>query len=346
MSNQLKSMRNPDEGPTVVEVGHARFGDGSYPVIAGPSAIVGGEELLDIALAVRDGGAKLLRGSGWITSSSPYGPKGVGAAGVELLAAAGAEAGLATVTEVRDADEAEAAARHIDMLEVGPQNMQNYPLLSALGAMEQPVLLMRGPSATIDEWLMSAEYILAGGNGQVVLVERGIRTFETRTRHTLDISAVPVLRRLSHLPVVVDPGDTGSVDLLTPLALAGQAVGADGLIVEVGPKSHEAAAAGLSVEQYLALMDALGVGRLRREIDLIDRDIVRLLNARLETAVEIGLLKHSRGIPLRSPDREESLLSDVADEAARLGMDPEVIMGLFEQIVAHARAEQRRAVGD
>jgi 3-deoxy-7-phosphoheptulonate synthase len=226
---------------TVVRVGRAAIGSGEVTVIAGPCAVESREQLLDAARVVAASGAKILRGGTYKPRTSPYSFQGLERRGLELLAEVAAVTGLATVTEVIDERSLEAAVEYVDMLQVGSRNMQNFHLLQAVGRVGKPVLLKRGMSATIEEWLMAAEYILAEGNGQVVLCERGIRTFETYTRNTLDLSAVSLVKTLSHLPVIVDPSHaTGRPELIAPMSRAAVAAGADGIIVEVHPKPERA----------------------------------------------------------------------------------------------------------
>lgn len=346
---ELKSHRNGGEEGTVVEVGPVRFGGGAYPVIAGPGAIESETQVMEAAEFVAEGGAAMLRGDAYKPSPSPYHFGGIGEGGLELLARAGRAVGLPTVTEVLEAADVGAACENVDMLLVGADNMQNFTLLRAVGESGHPVLLKRGPSATIDEWLLAAEYILAEGNSRVVLCERGIRTFETRTRATLDLSAVPMVKSLSHLPVIVDPSRAGgSRDFIVPLALAGKAVGADGLMVEVHPSPGESRGDGsrqLDREGYLALMHALGIVQLRGDIDVIDREIVRLLARRVQRAIEIARIKVAENIPLRSPDRELDLLADVRAEGERLGLDTGLVQSLFEQMLAYSRQRQAEDVG-
>ena len=347
MTPTLKAHRSPDRKTTIVEVRGVRFGDGSYPVIAGPGAIESEDQLREIALFVAEGGASMLWGGAY-SRTGAWGFGGMGDEGIEVLAAIGKEVGLPVVAEVSDTGHVDRVAEQVDMLQVGSEQMQDFSLLKAVALTGKPVMLKRGPSATIDEWLMAAEYLLADGNDQVVLCERGIRTFETRTRRTLDISSIPVVQRLSHLPVIIDPSHaSGARDLVVPLALAGRAVGADGMVVEVHPRPHEAVADGdqqLDRAGFLALMEALGVPRLRDQIDRIDREIVKLLAKRFRAAVEIGLIKHQRGISLRSPGREAELLAEVAAEAEELGVNASFVTAIFETILEHSRASQRRAV--
>jgi 3-deoxy-7-phosphoheptulonate synthase len=225
---------------TIVRVGgrdaHAAFGGKDITVIAGPCSVENREMLSQTAHAVRGAGATMLRGGAFKPRTSPYAFQGLGGDALRLLAEVRAETGLPVVTEVMDARQIDLIAEHADMLQVGARNMQNFSLLAELGRVRRPVLLKRGLSATIKELLMAAEYIMANGNHDVVLCERGIRTYETATRNTLDVAAIPVLKRESHLPVIVDPSHAGGdASLVAPLAFASIAAGADGLIIEVHP---------------------------------------------------------------------------------------------------------------
>jgi 3-deoxy-7-phosphoheptulonate synthase len=217
-----------------VRVGDAIFGGGHTTLIAGPCAVESYEQTLEAALMAKSAGAHVLRGGAYKPRTSPYAFQGLGQLGLEILAEVGARTGLPTVTEVITPQDVDLVVRYADMLQVGARNMQNFALLQAVGESGKPVLLKRGLSSTIDEWLMAAEYIAQRGSLNIVLCERGIRTYETRTRNTLDVSAVPVLRQASHLPVVVDPSHSGGDrSLVLPLARAALAAGADGLIVDV-----------------------------------------------------------------------------------------------------------------
>lgn len=222
---------HPDD--TVVEVGGIKIGGGNFQVIAGPCSVESEEQLTGIAQSVKASGAGMLRGGAFKPRTSPYAFQGLRGEGLELLEKAKAATGLPIVTEIMDASHLP-MFENVDVIQVGARNMQNFELLKRLGKVDKPILLKRGLSSTIQELLMSAEYILAGGNSNVILCERGIRTFETYTRNTLDISAVPVLKELTHLPVIVDPSHaSGMARLVKPLSLAAVAAGADGLIVEV-----------------------------------------------------------------------------------------------------------------
>jgi 3-deoxy-7-phosphoheptulonate synthase len=229
---------------TTVYVGTTRpvpIGPDTFTLIAGPCAVESPEQTLEAAELAKAAGASLLRGGAYKPRTSPYAFQGLGEAGLKILADVRAETGLPVVTEVVDVRDVDLVASYADMLQIGTRNMANFALLQAVGATGKPVMLKRGMTATIEEWLMAAEYIAQRGNLDIVLCERGIRTYETATRNTLDISAVPVAHGLSHLPVVVDPSHSGGRrDLVVPLARAGIAVGADGVIVDVHPRPDEA----------------------------------------------------------------------------------------------------------
>jgi len=219
---------------TVIRVGNTTVGGGAFAMIAGPCSIESEEQLFSTARAVKAAGATMLRGGAYKPRSSPYAFQGMGLEGLKLLRAAGDEVGLPVVTEVLDVRDAEKVAEWADVLQVGARNMQNFMMLDELGTLRKPILLKRGLSATIEELLSAAEYVLKGGNRDLILCERGIRTFETYTRNTLDLAAVAALKTLTHLPVIVDPSHaTGRRDLVAPMCRGAIAVGADGLMVEV-----------------------------------------------------------------------------------------------------------------
>ncbi len=233
--------REARRGPTVIDVRGRRVGDGYFGLIAGPCSVEYREQTLEAARAVHAAGASMLRGGAFKPRSSPYAFQGLGQEGLDILKEAREETGLPIVTELMDARDVEAVVDAADVIQIGARNMQNFTLLAEVGRSDKAVLLKRGPSATIEELLMAAEYVVREGNAQVMLCERGIRTFETATRFTLDIGAVPVLKLETHLPVIVDPSHpAGRRDLVAPLARAAVAAGADGIIVEVHPDPDQA----------------------------------------------------------------------------------------------------------
>jgi 3-deoxy-7-phosphoheptulonate synthase len=239
------------EEPTIVKVRDAVIGGGSLTLMAGPCSIESREQLFEVAAGVAAAGATLLRGGAFKPRTSPYAFQGLGLEGLRLLAEARERTGLPIITEVMEPAQVDMVAEFADVLQIGTRNMQNFSLLNAVGRTRMPVMLKRGLSGTIEEWLLAAEYILAAGNRQVILCERGIRTFETAARNTLDLNAVPILRRLTHLPVIVDPSHaTGKRWMVAPMSYAGVAAGADGVMVEVHPKPEEAWSDG---EQSLTL---------------------------------------------------------------------------------------------
>ena len=219
---------------TVVTVGDARIGGGYFSVVAGPCSVESEEQIIDVARDVQKSGAAMLRGGAFKPRTSPYSFQGMGTPGLDLLLEAKAATGLPIVTELMSPKYCELFEEKVDVVQIGARNMQNFDLLKEVGKMSKPILLKRGLSSTYEEWIMSAEYIMAAGNENVILCERGIRTFETYTRNTLDVSAVPAVKRMSHLPVIIDPSHSGGYYwLVEPLALAAVAAGADGLIIEV-----------------------------------------------------------------------------------------------------------------
>jgi 3-deoxy-7-phosphoheptulonate synthase len=255
VSRQIKPER------TVVDVGGVRIGGDDVVVIAGPCSVESREQLLSTAHAVKAAGANMLRGGAYKPRTSPYDFQGLGEEGLRLLREAREETGLPVVTEVMTTEDVDLICDYVDMLQIGARNMQNFALLRRIASTSMPVLLKRGPSATIKEWLCAAEYLLAGGNANVVLCERGIKTFETETRNTLDLSAVALARELSHLPVIADPSHgTGRRSLISPASRAAVAIGADGLIVEVHPCPERALSDGpqsLDFRGFEAMMRSL-----------------------------------------------------------------------------------------
>ena len=261
VSRQLRQIR------TVVDVRGTKIGNGNIVVIAGPCSVESEEQLMETAHAVKASGASMLRGGAYKPRTSPYDFQGLGVEALRFLRQASRETGLPIVTEVMSEADVEIVEEYADMMQVGARNMQNFSLLRKLARVSKPVLLKRGPSATVKEWLLAAEYLLAGGNANVVLCERGIKTFETATRNTLDLAAVALVKELSHLPVLADPSHgTGLRSLISPMSKAAVAVGADGLLIEVHPCPERALSDGpqsLDLAGFQELMENLGQAPVR-----------------------------------------------------------------------------------
>jgi 3-deoxy-7-phosphoheptulonate synthase len=350
-SYRLVSRDQRPEG-TKVTIGKVEIGGPEFVVAAGPCAVESKEQMMQAATAVASAGARLLRAGAYKPRSSPYSFQGLGEHGLRLLSVAGRATHLPVVTEVLSTEDIPVVASHSDALQVGARNMQNFPLLKALGSVGQPVILKRGLSATIEELLMAAEYIVLNGNSQVILCERGIRTFETSTRNTLDLNAVALLKQLTHLPVIVDPShSTGRRDLVAPVSRAAAALGADGLLIEVHPNPDCALSDGaqsLTPASFSELMSELAAiiplqGRHlesggsieshRDRIDSIDDALVRLLCERARVAMKIGALKQQAGLPKRCPEREREVLARAAEQSNGT-LPEEVVRRLFGAIIA------------
>jgi 3-deoxy-7-phosphoheptulonate synthase len=337
-------------------------------VMAGPCSVESREQLFATARTVHREGGRILRGGAYKPRTSPYAFQGLGEPAVELLAEAREETGMPIVSEITDPSQIEFFDRHVDLIQIGSRNMHNFVLLKAAGQTRRPVLLKRGFGATIEEWLMAAEYILSSGNSNVILCERGIRTFERETRNTLDLSAVPVLRELTHLPVVIDPSHgTGRRSLVPSMALAAAACGADGLIIEVHPDPPHARSDGdqsLSFPEFGALMDELrrleylrsgpeavvatasvgseaGIGTLRQRIDEVDAQLVSLVEERARLAVAVqeakGAATHGHDV-----ERERELLHRALTAAEGGVMEPDELQTVVSAILRASRSVQRR----
>ena len=348
-----------------VEIGQGQ----ELVVIAGPCAVESREQLMETARCVKREGARVLRGGAFKPRTSPYSFQGLGIPALKLLAEAHEATGLPVISEVVDPANIAAFEEHIDILQVGARNMHNFVLLKAVGQSRRPVLLKRGLSATIEEWLLAAEYVLSAGNPNVILCERGIRTFETATRNTLDLSAVPVLRSRTHLPIIVDPSHgTGHRALVAPMALASAAVGADGLVIEVHPDPPNARSDGdqsLSFEEFGTLMDELRRLQFVRSADSAPaqapaqvpafsediedvRDRIDDLDARLAVMVQeraaLALEVQRRRLPnVHGHDvlRERALLERAASGTTG-PMTPVELTMVFDALLRASRAVQRR----
>jgi 3-deoxy-7-phosphoheptulonate synthase len=351
---------------TRITIGDIKVGAGSpLVVIAGPCSVESREQLFATARWVRREGAQMLRGGAYKPRTSPYAFQGLGEPAIQLLAEAREETGMPIVSELTDPSQIELFDRHVDVIQIGSRNMHNFVLLRAAGQTRRPVLLKRGFGATIDEWLMAAEYVLSAGNSNVILCERGIRTFERATRNTLDLSAVPVLRELTHLPVFIDPSHgTGRRSLVSPMALAGAAVGADGLLIEVHPDPPHARSDGdqsLSFAEFGSLMDELrrleylrgrerpepqapelpaGIDGIRERIDALDEELVQLIDERARLALAV---QSAKGMDAHGHDveRERELVARARAQSSGV-MDAEELESVLNAIVRASRSMQRR----
>ncbi len=257
----LKGMTTTGNRRSVVRVGMVEIGAGQPVIMAGPCSVESYEQTLATAVAVKSAGAVILRGGAYKPRTSPYDFQGLGVEGLQIMAKVREETGLPIVSEILSTDDIHVVAEHVDMLQVGARNMQNFALLRRLGQLRKPILLKRNPAATVKEWLLAAEYLLAGGNSQVVLCERGIRSYDPELRNTLDLAGMALARQLSHLPVIADPSHaTGRRDLIPVMSRAALAAGADGLIIEVHPDPANALSDGkqsLDFPEFRTMMDML-----------------------------------------------------------------------------------------
>jgi len=351
-----------------VRIGDVDIGPGAgMVVIAGPCSVESRDQLMATARHVSREGARLLRGGAFKPRTSPYSFQGLGAEALRLLAEARAETGMPIVSEVTDPAEVPAFEEQVDLLQVGSRNMHNFVLLQAVGRTRTPVLLKRGFGATIEEWLLAAEYVLAAGNSNVILCERGIRTFEPSTRNTLDLSAIPVLRERTHLPIIVDPSHgTGQRSLVAPMALAAAAVGADGLMVEVHPDPANAKSDGdqsLGFDDFGGLMDELrrmrflaaspseaappdsapaangDIRALRRRIDGLDASLAELLQERTRLAIAVQRLRDPEANG-HDPLREDDVLARAGSTDGP--MTRTELTTVFGSILRASRSAQRR----
>ncbi|MCB1247691.1 MAG: bifunctional 3-deoxy-7-phosphoheptulonate synthase/chorismate mutase type II [Acidimicrobiia bacterium] len=344
---QLKSQRKPDVGTLTVAAGVVRFGDGSFPVLAGPGAVESEPQIVGAARQIRDAGGLVIRSATYLPPDIAGSFSPLGREGVLLLEHAASAVGIAASTFVFEPSEVATVVSHTDLIEIGPSRMRSSDVLSEAGRTGTTVIVHRGSEATVDDWVAAATTVTNAG-GRVVLCDRGSEGHDPRTSGTVDISAVAVVQRLTDLPVLVNPAPlAGSLDLIAPLALAARSAGADGLMVAVHPHPDAARfrlGGHLDPAAFAELMEALGIPSLRDEIDRIDREILNLVARRLANSVDIGLIKAERGVPLHAPDREEELVADARADARAIGLDPDYAEDIMRVILDHSKRAQAAAV--
>ena len=344
---------------STIEVNGVTIGGQEIILMGGPCAVESSLQMSQSAETVKKAGGKILRGGVFKPRTSPYSFQGLGLEGLNYLVQAAKEQNLLCVTEVVDAASLELVAGKVDILQIGARNMQNYELLKLAGKSKQPIILKRGLSATIEEWLLAAEYILASGNPQVILCERGIRTFEPSTRNTLDIRAVGVAKELSHLPVIVDPSHAaGRRDIIASLSKAAIAAGADGLLIETHPNPDEAVSDGpqsLTPEQFIELAGQLAVvaqsvkrvfrfggqetlGDLRSQIDIVDQSIIELLADRMQIVRKIGDQKRLDRV--KDTSRQNEITQRLMNLAAERQLPPDLVKRIYPLIFEYAVQSQ------
>ncbi|OLN27809.1 bifunctional 3-deoxy-7-phosphoheptulonate synthase/chorismate mutase [Desulfosporosinus metallidurans] len=343
-----------EKGTSTVEVNGVTIGGKEIILMGGPCAVESSIQMSQSAETVKKAGGKILRGGVFKPRTSPYSFQGLGQEGLNYLVQAAKEQDLLCVTEVIDAPSLELVVEKVDIIQIGARNMQNFELLKLAGKINKPIILKRGLSATIEEWLLAAEYILAAGNPQVILCERGIRTFEPSTRNTLDLSAVGVAKELSHLPVIVDPSHAaGRRDLISSLSKAALAVGADGLLIEMHPNPSVAVSDGpqsLHPEEFVQLAQELGVvaesvhrvfacggyvgedtlESLRTKIDGIDQSIIEQLAARMRIVKKVGDQKRLDRV--KDISREKEIMQRLINLATELQLPPELVKKIYPYI--------------
>jgi 3-deoxy-7-phosphoheptulonate synthase len=369
MHGRIASQASTTQTPAVAR--DVLIGGRTLVMIAGPCAVEGREMLLAVARRIRAGGGAMLRGGAFKPRSSPYSFQGLGDEALLVLAEARELTGLPVVTEVLDPRQVEFVAGHADVLQVGARNMQNYALLAEAGRAQRPVLLKRGFAATVEELLLAAEHIMANGNHDVILCERGIRAVGQSTRFTLDVAAVPILKAETHLPVIVDPSHAaGRADLVGALAFAAVAAGADGLMIEVHPDPETARSDGaqsITPDAFDALMRSIALlapvvgrefsvpdhadtefpspthmlARLRQDIEAVDREIIHLLSQRVEIARHAGDVKRALGVPVVDPAQEAEVLERARYFSEVAGLPYREVRALLRGIIAVSRHAQR-----
>ena len=360
MPQIMRYSREYKKSDTIIQVQNAKIGGKYFAIAAGPCAIENQEQYYETAKIVKEAGANIIRGSAFKPRTSPYSFQGMGKEGLKLIKDLGEDLQIATISEVMNIKDLEIAKNYVDIIQIGARNMQNFDLLKAASKLEIPVLLKRGMSATIDELLNSAEYLMVDGKEDIILCERGIRTFETTTRNTLDLSIVPLLKLKTHLPIMVDPSHaTGNRDLIIPVSKAAVAVNADGLIIEVHYKPDIAKVDGaqsltpalftqlireikplLEIEKRIVTGTTMNLNEVRRRINYVDKEIIDLIARRLDLVPAIIEYKKKQSLKIYQPEREAELFTKYSELANYYHINPELIQKIFDLIIQEMRKKQ------
>lgn len=361
---KMRFSRDYKNSDTVVSVKDIKIGLDNFVMIAGPCAIESEEQYYETSKAVIESGASIIRGSVFKPRTSPYDFQGLEHSGLKLLSNVREDFNIPVETEVVDPRDVKTVANHVDILRVGTRNMQNFSLLKELSKIDIPIILKRGMSATINEWLFAAEYLMVNGNDDVILCERGIRTYIKETRNTLDLSAIPILKKKTHLPIIIDPSHaTGNRNLIIPMSKAAIAVGADGLIVEVHYDPPNALCDGhqsLTPEMFSNLMKFLkpylhlegrsfskkGISlmNIREEISELDSYIIDILGERFKLIPELIAYKQQNNIPVFQPEREKQMHKKYWNLALKNKVNPELIQSIYENIIHESRELQTQGI--
>ena len=362
MSKTMRYSRDHKKNNTIIQVKNVKIGGKFFAIAAGPCAIEDRDQYYETAAAVIKAGANVIRGSAYKPRTSPYSFQGLGREALGMIKDLGEEFGIPTITEVMDPRDVKITAQHADILQVGARNMQNFELLKELATIDNPIILKRGLSATIDEWLHSAEYLMTEGNENIILCERGIRTFETLTRNTLDLSVIPLIKMKTHLPIIIDPSHaTGNRDLIIPACKAAIASNADGILVEVHQNPDLAMSDGpqslnipqfteliyqirpiLEIEKKIITHTSMNLDDIRLQINHVDEEIIELIATRISLVPSIVDYKRKRNIPIHQPKREDQILSKYQKLALKYDINPTLIHEIFDLIIAEMRDLQEK----
>lgn len=358
----MRYSRDYKKKDTIITVKNVKIGGKFFAIAAGPCAVENRDQYFETAIAVKKSGANLIRGSAYKPRTSPYSFQGLGQEALTIIRDLGEELKIPTITEVMDPRDVKTTSQHADILQVGARNMQNFELLKELAKINNPIILKRGMSATIEEWLNSAEYLMTEGNENIILCERGIRTFETITRNTLDLSIIPLIKMRTHLPIIVDPSHaTGNRELITPACKAAIASNSDGLIIEVhqnpevamsdGPQSLDIAQFSelinqikpiLEVERKIITGTTLNLSEIRHQISCVDEDIIDLLATRMSLVPSLIEFKRENQIPIYQPEREKEILTKYANLAQKYTLNPALVQKIFDLIITEMRELQKK----